>query len=113
MNENQPRRSIVTPLVLFGLTTTAAVILLITTLVVWLAEVTGSMIWATLIVGGFFAIVATIVYFASVRGVIRYIRDQMENISEMAQLIKAGYRWVTDKINSILCELLSGLLRKL
>lgn len=113
MNEKQPRRHVVAPIVLFAITATVAVVMLLAALVVWLAEVTGSMIWATLIVGGFFALVATILYFASVQGAIRHIRNQVDTIYEMAQIVHTGYKWATEKFNSILCLVLTNLLRKL
>ena len=43
----------------------------------------------------------------------RYISDQLDNIAEMAQIVRSGYNWITDKLNSILCSVLESLLRKL
>ena len=82
-------------------------------LVIWLAQLTGSMIWATLILGGVFALIALIVYLVSVRPAVQYISDQLDNIAEMAQIVRSGYNWITDKLNSILCSVLESLLRKL
>ena len=78
-----------------------------------LAQLTGSMIWATLILGGVFALIALIVYLVSVRPAVQYISDQLDNIAEMAQIVRSGYNWITDKLNSILCSVLESLLRKL
>ena len=60
MNENQPRRHLITPIVVFGITALIAVVMLLWALVIWLAQLTGSMIWATLILGGVFALIALI-----------------------------------------------------
>lgn len=110
MNENQPRRHLITPIVVFGITALIAVVMLLWALVIWLAQLTGSMIWATLILGGVFAL---IVYLVSVRPAVQYISDQLDNIAEMAQIVRSGYNWITDKLNSILCSVLESLLRKL
>ena len=79
MNENQPRRHLITPIVVFGITALIAVVMLLWALVIWLAQLTGSMIWATLILGGVFALIALIVYLVSVRPAVQYISDQLDN----------------------------------
>ena len=61
MNENQPRRHLITPIVVFGITALIAVVMLLWALVIWLAQLTGSMIWATLILGGVFALSAALI----------------------------------------------------
>ena len=99
MNENQPRRHLITPIVVFGITALIAVVMLLWALVIWLAQLTGSMIWATLILGGVFALIALIVYLVSVRPAVQYISDQLDNIAEMAQIVRSGYNWITDKLN--------------
>ena len=109
MNENQPRRHLITPIVVFGITALIAVVMLLWALVIWLAQLTGSMIWATLILGGVFALIALIVYLVSVRPAVQYISDQLDNIAEMAQIVRSGYNWITDKFNSILCSVLESL----
>ena len=88
MNENQPRRHLITPIVVFGITALIAVVMLLWALVIWLAQLTGSMIWATLILGGVFALIALIVYLVSVRPAVQYISDQLDNIAEMAQIVR-------------------------
>ena len=49
-------------LLLFGISLLIAVVLLLTALLVWLTQAVGSLIAATLIVGGFFALLAAVVY---------------------------------------------------
>ena len=68
MNENQPRRHLITPIVVFGITALIAVVMLLWALVIWLAQLTGSMIWATLILGGVFALIALIVALVFLKG---------------------------------------------
>ena len=102
MNENQPRRHLITPIVVFGITALIAVVMLLWALVIWLAQL-----------GGVFALIALIVYLVSVRPAVQYISDQLDNIAEMAQIVRSGYNWITDKLNSILCSVLESLLRKL
>ena len=65
------------------------------------------------VLGGVFALIALIVYLVSVRPAVQYISDQLDNIAEMAQIVRSGYNWITDKLNSILCSVLESLLRKL
>ena len=112
MNENQPRRHLITPIVVFGITALIAVVMLLWALVIWLAQLTGSMI-CYVDSGGVFALIALIVYLVSVRPAVQYISDQLDNIAEMAQIVRSGYNWITDKLNSILCSVLESLLRKL
>ena len=38
MNENQPRRHLITPIVVFGITALIAVVMLLWALVIWLAD---------------------------------------------------------------------------
>ena len=112
MNENQPRRHLITPIVVFGITALIAVVMLLWALVIWLAQLTGSMIWATLILGGVFALIALIVYLVSVRPAVQYISDQLDNIAEMAQIVRSGYNWITDKLNIMWCSFLDMFLLK-
>ena len=67
MNENQPRRHLITPIVVFGITALIAVVMLLWALVIWLAQLTGSMIWATLILGGVFALIGMISVFQQLK----------------------------------------------
>lgn len=112
MNEIRPHKAIITPIVVFGIAVMIAVVMFLWALVTWIALLTGSMVWATLIVGGFFSLVAIIVYAVSVRPAVRYISDQLDNISEMAQIVKTGYNWAVEKCNSIVGQLLDRLVQK-
>ena len=83
---------------LFGTTVAIALLLLLTALVVWLSELTGSFIASALILGGFFAVVAALIYLVSIREAVERIRTRAETVYEVARIARSGYEWVTDKI---------------
>lgn len=83
---------------LFGTTVAIALLLLLTALVVWLSELTGSFIASALILGGFFAVVATLIYLLSIREAVERIRTRAETVYEVARIARSGYEWVTGKI---------------
>ena len=85
--------SFVAALVFFVMTASIAIFLLLTALVVWLSEVTGSFILSSLIVGGFFAVI----YLLAKREGVERIRDQVETVYDVARAAKEGYEWLTDK----------------
>ena len=87
--------SFVAALVFFVMTASIAIFLLLTALVVWLSEVTGSFILSSLIVGGFFAVLAAVIYLLAIRE--ERIRDQVETVYDVARAAKEGYEWLTDK----------------
>ena len=68
--------SFVAALVFFVMTASIAIFLLLTALVVWLSEVTGSFILSSLIVGGFFAVLAAVIYLLAIREGVERIRDR-------------------------------------
>ena len=79
------------------MTASIAIFLLLTALVVWLSEVTGSFILSSLIVGGFFAVLAAVIYLLAIREGVERIRDQVETVYDVARAAKEGYEWLTDK----------------
>ena len=87
--------SFVAALVFFVMTASIAIFLLLTALVVWLSEVTGSFILSSLIVGGFFA--AAVISLLAIREGVERIRDQVETVYDVARAAKEGYEWLTDK----------------
>ena len=87
--------SFVAALVFFVMTASIAIFLLLTALVVWLSEVTRSFILSSLIVGGFFAVLAAVIY--AIREGVERIRDQVETVYDVARAAKEGYEWLTDK----------------
>ena len=88
--------SFVAALVFFVMTASIAIFLLLTALVVWLSEVTGSFILSSL-VGGFFAVLAAVIYLLAIREGVERIRDQVETVYDVARAAKEGYEWLTDK----------------
>ena len=72
MKDSQaPTGNIVASLVFFGVTAAIAIILFIDAFVMWLASLTGSVAVAALITGGFFAVLAAVVYLLSVRSAVK------------------------------------------
>ena len=80
------------PLIYFAATATTAAILFVTALVAWLAEIIGSVRWATLTVGGFFLFVAWLIYVLAVRHALDYIRNRLDTIYDVAYAVQHGYK---------------------
>lgn len=89
--------SFVAALVFFVMAATIAIFLLLTALVLWLSMLTGSFIAASLIVAGFFAVIAAVIYLLSIREGVERIRDRLETVFDVAHAAKEGYEWITDK----------------
>ena len=75
--------SFVAALVFFVMTASIAIFLLLTALVEWLSVVTGSFILSSLIVGGFFAVLAAVIYLLAIR----------EGVSASATRSKRSTTW--------------------
>ena len=73
--------SFVAALVFFVMTASIAIFLLLTELVVW----------------GFFAVLAAVIYLLAIREGVERIRDQVETVYDVARAAKEGYEWLTDK----------------
>ena len=86
----------------FGSAVALAILLFLAALVVWLSEVTGSFIAATLILGGFFALLATTIYLLSIREAVERIRARAETVYEVARIARTGYEWITSKVSLLL-----------
>lgn len=86
-------------LLLFIVTAGIAVLLFLVSAVVWLSVVMDSVIFSTLILGGFFAALAAAIYFLFMRKSFLRIREQAETIYEMAQIVKSVYDWITEKFH--------------
>ena len=100
MKDSQaPTGNIVASLVFFGVTAAIAIILFIDAFVMWLASLTGSVAVAALITGGFFAVRAAVVYLLSVRSAVKYVRDRIDTVYEVASRVKEGYDWLSDKFS--------------
>ena len=92
-----PTGNIVTSLIFFGVTAAIAIILFIDAFVMWLASLSVAV--AALITGGFFAVIAAVVYLLAVRSALNYVRDRIETVYEVASRIKEGYDWLSDKFS--------------
>ena len=100
MKDSQaPTGNIVASLVFFGVTAAIAIILFIDAFVMWLASLTGSVAVTALITGGFFAVLAAVVYLLSVRSAVKYVRDRIDTVYEVASRVKEGYDWLSDKFS--------------
>lgn len=111
-----PRRkrgSLIAPFVVFGLLLLVTVIFLLTAATLYLGELLGSMTCATLCLGGFFALVALVVYLASVRPAVARIHYQVERVRAVFETVHDTYLWIVDRSRGWLASLLGMLLRKL
>ena len=94
MDEKPRSPGIITPFVLFSLTAVAAVILLLTSAVIWLGGILDSISFAALIVGGGFLIVSGLIYLLAVRPALESINERLETIYNVSYAIRYGYRAV-------------------
>lgn len=85
-------------LALFALTALTSIFMILTATLVWLSELTGSMIASAMIAGIFFAILASVIYLISLRPAFERLRDRMETVYDVARLAKEGYEWATGKL---------------
>ena len=84
--ENKPSGGrFIAALLFFATTAGIAILLLLTALVIWLSSVTGSFIASALIAGGFFAVLALLVY-----------------LFAMAHAAQTGYEWLAGKVSLFL-----------
>ncbi|MFI3289174.1 MAG: hypothetical protein SNH55_01420 [Rikenellaceae bacterium] len=87
---------------IFISTTLIAVTMLLFALLLYLAELIGSLIGALLILGLVAAVVAIILYLGSLRPQISAIRDEISTIYEMAYVARCGYDWIRRNVELFL-----------
>jgi hypothetical protein len=87
------RRFSFAALIIVALAAPAAALLLIVALVVWLAELVGSLLLPCLLLGLFFALLATIIYKTALRDAMREIDERFGAIYEVTKLIREGVEW--------------------
>ena len=80
-------------LIIVALAAPAAALLLIVALVVWLAELMGSVIYPCLILGLFFALLATIIYKVSLRDAMREMDERLSVIYDVTKLLREAVAW--------------------
>ena len=90
MHEN---RSYITALIIVALAAPAAALLLVVALVVWLSEIMGSTIYPCLILGLFFALLATIIYKVSLRDAMREMNERLSVIYDVTKLLSEVVGW--------------------
>ena len=99
--ENKPSGGrFIAALLFFATTAGIAILLLLTALVIWLSSVTGSFIASALIAGGFFAVLALLVYLFAIRDAVEQIRRQA--VYEVAHAAQTGYEWLAGKVSLFL-----------
>ena len=91
MRENH---SFLAALIIVALVAPAAALLFVVALVVWLAELMGSLIYPCLIVALFLAILAIIIYKVSLRDALREMHERMGVVYEVTKLLREGFEWV-------------------
>lgn len=90
MREN---RSYFAALIIVALAAPAAALLFVVALVVWLAELMGTIIYPCIIVGLFFAMLAKIVYKVSLRDAMREVHERIEVIYDVTKIVREGVEW--------------------
>lgn len=86
---------------LFGTMIGIAILLLLTALVVWLSEVTGSFIIAALILAGLFVLLAAGLYLLTIREAVEQLRTRAETVYEVARAARSGYEWILRKVTLV------------
>lgn len=86
---------------LFGTCIAITILMLLTALVVWLSEVTGSFIAATLILSGLFTVASAGIYLLAIREAVERIRTRAETVYEVARAARSGYEWVMRKVTIV------------
>ena len=76
--------------------------LLATALVVWLAELLGSLPLAAALLGGFTLLLAVLAYLLAVRDAIARLRERWEVIYEVMRSLHNGYRRVSGFLHRLL-----------
>ena len=90
MREN---RSFLAALTIVALAAPAAALLFVVSVVMWLAELMGSLIYPCLIVGLFFALLALVVYKVSLHDAMREVEERLSVIYDVTRLLREGIEW--------------------
>ena len=97
--ENKPSGGrFIAALLFFATTAGIAILLLLTALVIWLSSVTGSFIASALIAGGFFAVLALLVYLFAIRDAVEQIGLRMARRKGFS--VSEAPRGVAEKMKS-------------
>lgn len=90
MREN---RSYFAALIIVALAASAAAFLFVVALVVWLAELMGSIILPAIIVASFLTLLALVVYKISLRDTMREMHSRIEVIYDVTKMVREGVEW--------------------
>ncbi|HBX90074.1 hypothetical protein [Alistipes sp.] len=96
--ENPKRGYLAASIAGFITTALLAVMLGLTAAVAWLTQLTGSLVAASLVIGGFFAVIAAIIYRLSIRDAVEQLRTQVETVYDVARAAKSGYEWIAERV---------------
>lgn len=76
--------------------------MLIIALLLWLAEVMGSLTGALVAIGAGCTLISMMLYFGAVRPQVKAIREELSSLYEVARVARSGYQWVSQFIIGIL-----------
>ncbi|MFI3247639.1 MAG: hypothetical protein R3Y39_00725 [Rikenellaceae bacterium] len=105
MMERNRERHIFGVAAIFIATTLIALTMLLFALLLYLAELIGSLIGALLIIGSIAAIIAFTLYFCAVGPQLSAIRNEVSAIYEMVNLARYGYDWVKNRVENFFKDL--------
>ena len=86
-------------LIVFALCAIMAILLLLMALVVWLSEVTGSLILAATLVGAFFDVLSAVIYWLALKDAIQRIGAKLDTVYDVAHTVQIGYEWVLERLS--------------
>lgn len=90
------------PLLIFMLATIVGLSLLSAACVVWLAELTGSLVIALLLVAVLFVLIAIILYVTAIHSVLRQWQRRLDTVYDMSLTFEMLYREAAMWIKKIL-----------
>ncbi len=93
--------TVLVSLILFAMTMLPAIALLIVAFTIWLSRVMDSAIWACVIVGAMFLLIATIIYFVWLQRSVKRVQEQIETVYETSRVIQSVLDWVNAKIATL------------
>lgn len=102
MNDRSASGHLVAALLFFAIAALAAMLMVLTALVVWLSSLTGSLILSAAVLGLLFALIALAIYRFSICEELQKIRTQIETVYEVAYAARSGYEWLVAKVVRLL-----------
>ncbi len=91
---NTPSNHLGSGLILFALTASMALLLLVSALTVYLSQVMGSLIGAMLLLGVVFGAVAAATYYFTLHDAFRQLQSRLETVYDVALAAQWGYEKV-------------------